>query len=97
MKKVEEYYNKQTEEIKELIASVGCTHTVKIMLFEFSKQQASTMKTFCIEVERESEEQYTFHIELESKPTREEVLKLIDEEDIGYDDNYGRFNYYQVN
>jgi hypothetical protein len=53
---------------------------------------------YCIEVDRSGlpEEDMVLHHTFEKKPTREEVLKVIEDEDCGYDDNYCRFNYYQV-
>ena len=54
------------------------------------------MITYCIEVRREIEEPCVIHHEFDHKPTREEVLHIIMDEDMGYDDKYGKFNYYPV-
>ena len=54
------------------------------------------MRTYCIKVWRECEEIYVFHFYLDSKPTREQIIDAIVEEDIGYDDVYGKFEYWQV-
>ncbi len=51
---------------------------------------------YCIEVERDSEETYVFHAKLYKEPTREDILKIIYDEDINYNDKYGRFTYYKV-
>lgn len=51
---------------------------------------------YCIEVERELEEQYTFHHTFLHKPNRDQVLALIIQEDINFDDDYGRFIFYKV-
>lgn len=55
MEKVEEYYNEQTQEVKDLIESIGCVHTVKIMLFEFAKAERSSAMNW-IESERKGRE-----------------------------------------
>lgn len=36
------------------------------------------------------------HKKFENEPTRDEILKFIDTLDCGYDDNYGKINYYKV-
>lgn len=53
---------------------------------------------YCVEVDRGGigEESIVMHHQFESKPTREEVLKIIMGEDIGYDEMYCKFEYYQV-
>jgi hypothetical protein len=51
---------------------------------------------YCIEVERELEEMCVLHHHFDHEPTRDEVLEVIDNEDLNYDDDYGRFNYYRV-
>ncbi len=51
---------------------------------------------YCIEVERESEEMCVFHKNFDKEPSRDDVLNIILNEDLNYDDNYGRFNFYKV-
>lgn len=53
---------------------------------------------YCIEVDRGGigEENCTFHTKFEKEPTREEIVKFLEDEDVGYDDNYCAFNFYQV-
>jgi len=53
---------------------------------------------YCIEVDRSGlpEENLVLHHNFEKEPTREEVLKFIEDEDIGYVDDYCRFDYYIV-
>ena len=51
---------------------------------------------YCITVHREMEEVYVFHCEWETEPSREQVLESIDDEDINYDDNYGKFEFFRV-
>ena len=53
---------------------------------------------YCIEVDRGGicEEDMVLHCNFDKEPTRDEVLKLIIDEDCGYDDNYCKFEYYIV-
>lgn len=51
---------------------------------------------FCIIATRELDGEYTFHKEFDHTPTREEILKAIEEEDCGYDDDYGKFRFFQA-
>jgi hypothetical protein len=53
---------------------------------------------YCIEVERGGigEENVTLHHRFDKEPTREEIIELIEDEDIGYDDDYCDFDFYQV-
>lgn len=53
---------------------------------------------YCIEIERGGigEEDVVLHRKFDKEPTREEILKIIEEEDMGYDDEYCDFEYYQV-
>jgi hypothetical protein len=51
---------------------------------------------YCIEVQRELEELCVLHHNFETEPTREDILKFIDEQDMGYDDKYGKIRYYKV-
>lgn len=53
-------------------------------------------KLFCIEVTREMEDLYVIHHRFAKKPTREEVLELVLAKDIGYEDDYGKINYYEI-
>lgn len=54
------------------------------------------MKTYCVEIHRELEEVCVKHYKFDHEPTRQEVLDKILDEDMGYDDNYGKFNYWEV-
>ena len=54
------------------------------------------MSIYCIEVERELEEKCVLHHDFKDEPTREEVLQVIEDADLNYDDDYGRFNYYRI-
>lgn len=53
---------------------------------------------YCIEVDRSAlpEENFVMHHNFENEPTREEVLRVIADEDCGYDDDYCKFEYYRV-
>ncbi len=51
---------------------------------------------YCIEVDRELEEKVILHHSFDTIPTREDVLAIVIAEDMGYDDNYGKINYYPV-
>lgn len=56
------------------------------------------MKTYCVEVKRGGvgEEDFTEHFYWDGKPTRDDVLKIIEEWDCGYDDKYCSFTFYEV-
>jgi hypothetical protein len=53
---------------------------------------------YCIEVKRAGigEGDCILHHKFDKEPTREEILKVIEDEDIGYDDDYCDVDYYQV-
>mgnify|MGYP006935498235 FL=1 len=51
---------------------------------------------YCIEITREIEEFMVQHKKFDHEPTREEILAYVDTLDCGYDDNYGKINYYRV-
>ena len=53
---------------------------------------------YCIEVSRGGvgEEDMVLHHEFKKEPTRGDVLTFIEEEDVGYDDLYCRFTYYEI-
>jgi len=51
---------------------------------------------YCIEITREIEEKMVEHVEFESTPTRQDILDYIETLDCGYDDNYGKIEYYPV-
>jgi len=53
-------------------------------------------KLYCIEVEREMEEMCVLHRRFTAKPSREQILQIIMDEDMGYEDDYGSFDYYEV-
>lgn len=54
------------------------------------------MALYCIKVWRECEEIYVFHQEWDDAPTREQVLESIEDEDVNYDDKYGKFEFFVV-
>ena len=55
------------------------------------------MKIYCVEVKREfRDDDIVFHYELDHEPTRDEILEKIMNEDIGYNDKYEKFNFYEV-
>lgn len=51
---------------------------------------------YCIIVNREMEDTCVLHHSFASAPSREEVLNVIMDEDIGYDDDCGKFEYFEV-
>ena len=51
---------------------------------------------YCIEVEREVEEMCVLHTNFDHEPTRDEILNYVLDQDLGYDDDYGRINFYPV-
>lgn len=53
---------------------------------------------YCIEIDRSGlpEEDMVVHHRFDAEPKREDVLKVIDDLDCGYDDVYCRFNFYKV-
>jgi len=53
---------------------------------------------YCIEVDRSGicEENMVIHHSFLNKPTREEVVKIVEDEDCGYDDQYCKLDYYVV-
>lgn len=53
---------------------------------------------YCIEVKRGGigEEDLVMHQNFPQEPTREEILNFISECDVGYDDDYCKFEYYPV-
>jgi hypothetical protein len=53
---------------------------------------------YCVEVDRSGlpEENMVLHYNLDKEPTREEIVKLVIDEDCGYDDNYCNVEYYPV-
>jgi hypothetical protein len=51
---------------------------------------------FCIIATREMDGDVTFHKEFDHTPTRAEILKAIEDQDCGYDDDYGKFRFFQV-
>ena len=52
--------------------------------------------TFCVEVKRESEEDYIFHFNISGVPDVEYVTKLVLEEEINYNEEYESFTFYRV-
>jgi len=57
---------------------------------------ANKKKWFCIEVQRELEDMDVLHVSFEHTPMREEVLAAILEELPSYDDDYGKFTFYEI-
>ena len=55
------------------------------------------MSLYCVNVLRDSEEPFITHYEFEHEPKREEVLSKVMQEDFGYDDNYGKIEFWKVN
>jgi len=51
---------------------------------------------YCVVVKREIEEPCTLHYEFNHDPTREEILQKVMDEDFGYDDKYGKMDYWEV-
>jgi len=70
----------------------------KFMLSDKYKELTS-VKNYCIEVDRVGigEENLTMHQQFTGLPTREEIIKFLESEDIGYDDDYCKFDCYPVN
>lgn len=57
---------------------------------------SNNMKTYCVEIKREIEEKMVHHFKFDGIPTREDVLKIVHDLDCGYDDNYGKIDWYEV-
>ena len=53
-------------------------------------------RLYCIIVHREVEEPYILHYRFDYKPTRKEILELVLQEELGYDDDYGKLEYWEV-
>lgn len=51
---------------------------------------------YCIEVDRECEEVVTIHQKFEQTPTKEEIEKIVLEEDLGFNPKYDKVTYYRV-
>lgn len=53
---------------------------------------------YCIEVDRGGigEENVVLHRSFDHEPTREEILEIIEMEDMGYEEDYCDFTFYQV-
>lgn len=68
-----------------------------VKLEELQKQEGGNEMLYCIEVERECDDKAVLHKHFDHEPTEEEVIAYInDEEDMDYDDDYGRLNFYKV-
>ena len=54
--------------------------------------------TYCIEIERGGigEEDIVLHHDFTTEPTEEDVEKIVEEEDIGYQKEYCRIRFYRV-
>jgi len=53
-------------------------------------------KLYCIEITREVEEMMVVHHRFDKEPSRQDALDFIKTLDCGYDDNYGRFDCYEI-
>ena len=53
-------------------------------------------RLYCVVVHREMEEQIILHYRFDYNPTREEILGLVLQEGLGYDDKYGKLEYWEV-
>ena len=53
---------------------------------------------YCIEVDRSGigEENWVIHHKFEKEPTIYEIIQIIKDEDIAYDDDYCNFEFYRV-
>ncbi len=52
---------------------------------------------YCIEVKKEfAEEDCVLHHRFDAEPTRKEILQYVLSQDIGYNDNYGKLDFYLV-
>lgn len=61
---------------------------------EYANQ--SYPSVYCIEVTRDSEEPFVFHATFDFEPKRDDILREIEDQDINYNDDYGKINYYKV-
>lgn len=61
-------------------------------------KELTSIKNYCIEVDRGGigEEDLTIHQQFTGSPTREEIIKFLESEDVGYDNDYCEFDFYQV-
>ena len=53
-------------------------------------------KLYCVEITREIEEKIVHHFNFDGKLKRDDVLRIVNELDCGYDDNYGSIEYYEI-
>ena len=53
-------------------------------------------KLYCIEITREMEEKCILHRRFNTEPTREEILQIVLDQDMGYEDDYGKLDYYEI-
>lgn len=53
---------------------------------------------YCIEVDRSGlpEEPVVLHHGFHISPTREDIIRVLKDADIGYDEDYCKFEYYQI-
>lgn len=75
------------------------TSAVMACRFEACQRyQNLVIMLYCIEVKRGGigEEDLVMHQNFPQEPTREEILNFISECDVGYDDDYCKFEYYPV-
>lgn len=54
------------------------------------------MSLYCIEFTRELEDKEVIHAFFDHEPTRDDVIKTINDEGFHYDDDYGKLEYYPV-
>lgn len=60
------------------------------------KNLKNNIMTYCIVVKREIEDDYVYHQDFDHVPTRDEILTSVLKEDLNYDDNYGKIEYWRV-
>lgn len=66
-------------------------------IFEMTYEKVEpNFETYCIEVTRDSEEPFVFHAKFDHQPTRQEILDEIEDQELNYDDNYGKIDFYKV-
>lgn len=53
---------------------------------------------YCIEVDRGGirEESFVLHHSFDKEPTKEQIFKLLDDEDCGWDEDYCKAEWYKV-
>ena len=59
-------------------------------------ERREAMSLYCIEFTRELEDKEVIHVHFDHEPTRDEVIKAVNDEGFHYDDDYGKLQYYPV-